>query len=593
MARSRRATPVPAPEPATQLAGLVQNCKDEPDDDGLRLILADWLDDHGEPERAELIRLSLATSHAKVEPACQAAIHARMARLYHDHGERWLGPLRDMPGEGEATFDRGLISVTCRMEELRRPRAPVDLASLAPWTERLRLLFGKQTIPGDYIRSDCASAFTSLDLSNYELAREYLAEVATSKTAPHLRELRVEGRETSPRAFAALFVASSKLAGLRALGLKGHLSLPEVRELVAAPFAPGLRSLTLVRTDLSNESLRALAAARSLAGVRRLEIIAGLPDNPDPCLMTASHLRQLHTLRLVDTFLDDAWTVPLAGSPVLATVRVLDLENNNVTDATAQALAASPHVGRLEELILRYHTLTDAGVQALVSSPGMANLRRLDLGDLGYAGLGPATARAIAESPYLGKLESLTLESNSRIGKEGLLALFQSERLPALRDLDLSGIDVTRRCLQALVAGPLAPQLRRLRLSRATGADILARARSLCNLEALEFSWHSPARDVIALAESASLEKLLWLSIDLEAESEAAMAALAGHNGLPSLMFLRLKQSLGNRSSAGLEALRTSPRRDGLFVLDLPRALGVPRARVEMGRGMPRVRHLW
>ncbi len=29
---------------------------DEPDDDALRLIYADWLDDHDEPERAEFIR---------------------------------------------------------------------------------------------------------------------------------------------------------------------------------------------------------------------------------------------------------------------------------------------------------------------------------------------------------------------------------------------------------------------------------------------------------------------------------------------------------------------------------------------------------
>jgi uncharacterized protein (TIGR02996 family) len=35
------------------LADIVEN----PDDDGVRLIYADWLEDHGQPERAEFIRV--------------------------------------------------------------------------------------------------------------------------------------------------------------------------------------------------------------------------------------------------------------------------------------------------------------------------------------------------------------------------------------------------------------------------------------------------------------------------------------------------------------------------------------------------------
>jgi uncharacterized protein (TIGR02996 family) len=38
-------------------AGFLEAIGDEPDDDTPRLIYADWLEEHGEPERAEFIRL--------------------------------------------------------------------------------------------------------------------------------------------------------------------------------------------------------------------------------------------------------------------------------------------------------------------------------------------------------------------------------------------------------------------------------------------------------------------------------------------------------------------------------------------------------
>jgi uncharacterized protein (TIGR02996 family) len=46
------------PEPAmhTDRAAFLAAILDRPDDDLPRLVYADWLDEHGEPERAEFIR---------------------------------------------------------------------------------------------------------------------------------------------------------------------------------------------------------------------------------------------------------------------------------------------------------------------------------------------------------------------------------------------------------------------------------------------------------------------------------------------------------------------------------------------------------
>ncbi len=42
---------------ATDRAAFLRAIADNPDDDLPRLVYADWLDEHGEPERAEFIRV--------------------------------------------------------------------------------------------------------------------------------------------------------------------------------------------------------------------------------------------------------------------------------------------------------------------------------------------------------------------------------------------------------------------------------------------------------------------------------------------------------------------------------------------------------
>src|SRR5215218_7287428 len=54
-----------------------------PADDAPRLVLADWLDEHGQPDRAEFIRLQCELNRSKNE-------HARFGRSYLLADYRWL-----------------------------------------------------------------------------------------------------------------------------------------------------------------------------------------------------------------------------------------------------------------------------------------------------------------------------------------------------------------------------------------------------------------------------------------------------------------------------------------------------------------------
>jgi uncharacterized protein (TIGR02996 family) len=80
--------------------GLIQAILDAPDDDGPRLIYADWLDDHGEALRAEFIRL-----HCRWEQFC---------------------------GEGEPPIRFGVASENLRPEHQARLLAPLLSLGLTP-----------------------------------------------------------------------------------------------------------------------------------------------------------------------------------------------------------------------------------------------------------------------------------------------------------------------------------------------------------------------------------------------------------------------------------------------------------------------------
>src|SRR4051794_4580817 len=71
------------------LADIIEH----PDDDVPRLVYADWLDEHDQAERAELIRVQVELAGAP-EAGRAEELRQREAALLADHAQEWLGPLR-------------------------------------------------------------------------------------------------------------------------------------------------------------------------------------------------------------------------------------------------------------------------------------------------------------------------------------------------------------------------------------------------------------------------------------------------------------------------------------------------------------------
>ena len=81
---------------------FLQAVCDHPDDDTPRLVYADWLEEHGQPERAELVRVQVAIER----DGPGAPLLARERDLLARRAAEWLGPLADVG----LRFDRGMAA---------------------------------------------------------------------------------------------------------------------------------------------------------------------------------------------------------------------------------------------------------------------------------------------------------------------------------------------------------------------------------------------------------------------------------------------------------------------------------------------------
>jgi uncharacterized protein (TIGR02996 family) len=69
---------------------------ESPDDDTPRLVYADYLDEHGNPDRAEFIRAQVALASVPPDDPRREQLQDRERKLLAVHREEWLGPLRPL-----------------------------------------------------------------------------------------------------------------------------------------------------------------------------------------------------------------------------------------------------------------------------------------------------------------------------------------------------------------------------------------------------------------------------------------------------------------------------------------------------------------
>jgi uncharacterized protein (TIGR02996 family) len=331
----------------THEEAFLADIREHPDDDAPRLIFADWLDENGDADRAEFIRLRIA--HHRERWSGTDPRHLRSLELLTKHWSDWVGKLADLvrynrfevwlKKEPQATalerFQRGFIT-DLHLEASQWVNHGEAILRLAPLTH-LRLMSGGE-VAAKLAQCATLKGIYKIDFVDYYRAPIDAGDMLHLAQSPHLTSLRAlrmprnylgdAGVEAMTRApwFATLKVLDLKDNGLSAqvidtlfgsspafrpvwLELGHNLVGDQVGIRIGGSSVAGsLVYLGLNQSGLTPTGLRALSQA-DLPALRTLSILGNRISNVGAYLLAAAPwLSQLNSLDYDDVSISaDAW----------------------------------------------------------------------------------------------------------------------------------------------------------------------------------------------------------------------------------------------------------------------------------------------
>ncbi|MBL8799786.1 MAG: TIGR02996 domain-containing protein [Planctomycetia bacterium] len=422
-----------------------------PADLHLRLVYADWLEEHGDPARAEFIRLQCGDGDDPVAAR-------RADALLQAHRADWEAPFQTIGAE--VHYHRGFPYHL--KADLQRLVDNAALLSLAPEWQLLPTREDDSEEPqvetfARLAALPCANRIRGLNFAWSWCSPPELAALFTPVVVQAVRDLRF-GDDMDKR---RLLDSTLQVPGLRleVLGFGGDssegLGDDGCQVIANASQLASLRSLELPNNDVGPAGIAALAASPHLRDLTTLDLEGGsnTPNQIGPegarHLARSSNFCRLEHLNLVFNSIEDEGLAALAESSQLAALRSLNVPGNGITDRGLIALARGaglPSLTWLNVCGMLSDGISTAGVRVLADSPRMARLTGLKL-----AGnrLGDAGALILAESPAARNLREL-LVARCGIGREGYTRLLESPHLAGVREFSLLGDNMTPDEVQEL-----------------------------------------------------------------------------------------------------------------------------------------------
>jgi uncharacterized protein (TIGR02996 family) len=290
----------------TEAEAFLSGIREDPDDDAVRLIFADWLDDHGEAERAELIRVQCELAGGTPEGEARAHLEKREKELLEKHGLDWANHLKRLARE--IRYERGFVEyATYATGSVERPAK--DIVALAH-SEVVRHLRDQSQL----------------------LTLEHVVEAL-----PHL----------------------SHLESLEFWGLDGYED-DELRELVTSPHLANLRRLLLHsgRGGRAGPDDVVIEGVQSPFRSRLTELAVQIgPDSPPgptnaviQAIAGSPHLANLRRLTLEGSQMDLETARAFVESPYLKNLIVLDLGGCVCSRQVWETLLEGPNLQGLQWL---------------------------------------------------------------------------------------------------------------------------------------------------------------------------------------------------------------------------------------------------
>jgi uncharacterized protein (TIGR02996 family) len=570
-------------------------------DDAARLVYADWVEQQGDPVRAQVI-------HLQCELARHGAWDRRRLELAWelDHalaqlGEGWRDELPVFDGVEWLGLERGFASAVrlsdlATLEQLGgaiREAAPVSCVELAlpanaeitrgappPWLRVLRMI-----APTPRMAPLLALApELELELGTYDES----TWLTRPDDAPPLVRLAIRGSDQVGAALAQQLADARWAAGLESLELPsawvnddtGYADDPRLGEAGGRALA-GLRGLAVLNVDGQRIGagalgrLLALPALRELSArennYRELDALTRATGAPFVRLdvgrnaigtagarriASAPRCRELQYLGLDTCEVESIGLAELARAPLWQTLRVLDLSRNPLGASAVRMLADAPPPPHLHTLRLEDADLDEAAAHVLAKVEWLGRLAVLALSG-NRLGRGAAALREITpEGPCVLRLASIGAER----GEAAAIARFW----PRAVELDLGNNAIGDAGLERFAATREAALLQTLVLRDCAltddGLELLAGAR-VPRLRALDLAGNPiTARGLSLLVGSGLIARLEHFDLSRTSLDGEAITALIAVGPLPQLRRLSLRAvELGERDLlriANAESLR-------------------------------------
>ncbi|QJW99786.1 TIGR02996 domain-containing protein [Frigoriglobus tundricola] len=282
-----------------------------PDDDTPRLVFADWLQEHGEEDRAEFIRVQIEL----VRKAENPSLKERQGALLGAHRAEWESPFRQFEVANSfrqfvfgVHFRRGFAwAISVNDEEQRFVDNAAALFQHAP-IERVNLFHKSQH--ADLIRCPEPLQLNELLIDRQGFETKELAALLRSKYLTNIKHLDLIADDDNGHLDCAgleLLGRAKTLPALRHLDLSynycGWMFSEErqnwIKRLTKGPLIGQLETLKLRSTDVTDECAQILARCKRARSLRQIDLSGNsIGEDGLRAIATSRALSALATLDL-------------------------------------------------------------------------------------------------------------------------------------------------------------------------------------------------------------------------------------------------------------------------------------------------------
>ena len=449
---------------STEEEALLAGIRETPDDDAPRLVYADWLEENGQAERGQYIRLQCQANQLAEGSSERDDAEDQTGKLFAAHAHDWMA---EVPEILDSTItERGFWTwVTADVNIYLDFIKNHSLIPFAP-TQKLQLYN-----PGKHFKKLLDSPelrwVTELNIENCKVTEAKARAIVKCPHLQTLKSLRIQSGELKTKGVLAL-LGSDGLPSLEKFSMSlGELGDDGMSKLANEPGLARLKYLDLGTSEFGSDGIAELVRSPhlhkldtlNLTGLNYYDQYANINDMAMEALAKTRDLPNVRSLQLWDLEVQPKYWKQFAQSPLADQLKVLDLgQGGNSSEVGA---LFSGKFTNLETLELSVMDLTPDDIKALVKSKWIRKLKRLNLDIRGEQEA--ETLRQLIKSPQLGKLQEL------QIGWEhtatGMLdILTETKAFSKIRELTLFGNNITTQQISAFAKSKFAPKLVMLNL---------------------------------------------------------------------------------------------------------------------------------